>query len=152
MSRLPPQSDGGTIECSPGSARATPIVPGNGSKGSVIPSPKRTRRRSPSTSEMRSQGSGNSSASRPKPGISAVQPQSRGASSRMSTWSTSPGAAPRTSTGPDTGFTCEKSRPATASAPESRSICPSEASRTWQSTSSPEATESAGSIELSQTW
>ena len=30
MSMFPPQTDGGTIECSPGSGGATPIVPGNG--------------------------------------------------------------------------------------------------------------------------
>ena len=30
MSRFPPQSDGGTIECCPGSRGATPMVPGNG--------------------------------------------------------------------------------------------------------------------------
>ena len=43
VSRLPPQRDGGTIECAPGSGRATPSVPGNGRNGSVMRSAKRTR-------------------------------------------------------------------------------------------------------------
>ncbi len=151
MSRLPPQVDGGTIECSPGSGSATPIVPGNGSNGSVIPSAKRTRRVSASTCEMRSHGSGYSSARSPNPGMIAVQPQSPGRSSRISTASTSPGFAPFTATGPLTGFTCEKSRFVTASTVESLPICSSPASRTWNSTSAPESTSSTGSIALSQT-
>ena len=100
MSRLPPQLDGGTIECCPGSGRATPIVPGKGSNGSVTPSANPTRRALASTAEMRSHGSGNSSASSPKPGMIAVQPQSPGRSSRISTASTSPGFASFTNTGP----------------------------------------------------
>src|SRR5688500_778523 len=40
---------------------------------------------------------GESSASRPKPGIEAVQPQSAVVNSRRSTWSVSPGCAPATS-------------------------------------------------------
>ena len=69
----------------------------------------------------------------------------------MSTARTSPGRAPLTNTGPDTGFTCEKSSPATASTPESAVICSSEASRTCSSTSSPESISRAGAIELSHT-
>ena len=81
----------------------------------------------------------------------AVQPQSRGRSSRISTASVSPGRAPFTKTGPDTGFTCEKSSAATASVPDSAVICSSDASRTCSSTSSPESTSTSGAIELSHT-
>ena len=81
----------------------------------------------------------------------AVQPQSRGRSERISTSSTSPGSAPLTNTGPVTGFTRVKSRPATSATPESRSSCPPDASVTSSSTVSPESTSSTGSIEWSQT-
>ena len=84
-----------------------------------MPSAKATRPVSSSTWEIRSQGSGNSSASSPKPGMIAVQPQSRGSHSRISTASVSPGRAPLHDTGPDTGLTWEKSRLATASMPDS---------------------------------
>jgi hypothetical protein len=43
MSMLPPQRRGGTIEWLPGSAGATPIVPGNGANASVMSSANRTR-------------------------------------------------------------------------------------------------------------
>ena len=59
----------------------------------------------------------------------AVQPQSRGRSSRISTASTSPGRAPWTKTGPVTGLTCAKSSAATSATVESRSSWPPEASR-----------------------
>ena len=39
MSRLPPTRRGGTTECSPGSARASPIVPVNGFSGTFAPGP-----------------------------------------------------------------------------------------------------------------
>ena len=151
VSRLPPQRDGGTIECSPGSAGATPMVPGNGRYGSVIESLQTTRNRCWSTFEIFSHGSVNSSASRPKPGISAVQPQSCGRNSTISISSTSPGEAPLTNTGPLTGLTCVKSSFSTSAAPEVAVICSSEASRTWNSTASPEWISTAGSSELSQT-
>src|SRR5829696_10390954 len=49
-----------------------------------MPSAKTTLRRSASTREIRSHGSGNSSAKSPKPGMSAVHPQSLGRNSRIS--------------------------------------------------------------------
>ena len=78
MSMLPPQRRGGTIEWLPGSAGASPIVPGNGANGSVMSSANRTRPADASTSEIRSHGAVNSSASRPKPGMIAVQPHAVG--------------------------------------------------------------------------
>ena len=93
MSMLPPHLDGGTTECCPGSAGASPIVPGKGWKGSVMSSANRTLALFASTVEILSQGSGNSSASSPKPGMIAVQPQALGVSSRMSICRTSPGWA-----------------------------------------------------------
>lgn len=149
MSMFPPHRLGGTIECSPGSAGATPIVPGNGSNGSSTSSRKATR--PSSIVEIRSHGSGNSSASRPKPGMIAVQPQSRGRSARISTSSTSPGAAPLTNTGPVTGFTRVKSSAATSATEEPRASCPPDASVTSSSTVSPDSISSVGAIELSQT-
>ena len=148
---FPPKRDGGTIECSPGSGIATPSVPGKGRCGSVTISPKRTFPAAASTSEIRSHGSGNSSARRPKPGMIAVQPQSLASKARSSTSSTSPGSAPLTKTGPLTGFTCEKSSFATSSTPEPLWICSSEASRTRSRTDSPDSSSSAGSTELSPT-
>ncbi len=126
-------------------------MPGKGSNGSVMPSAKPTRRVPGSTDEMRSHGSGNSSASSPNPGMIAVQPQSPGRSSRISTASTSPGLAPFTATGPLTGLTWLKSRFVTASTPESLPICSSPASRTCSSISAPDSTSSTGGIALSQT-
>ena len=76
MSMLPPHRVGGTTECRPGSAGATPMVPGKGANGSVTPSANRTEPRRASTCEIRSHGSGNASARRPNPGMIAVQPQS----------------------------------------------------------------------------
>ena len=67
---------------------------GFGWDGSVIRSEKRTV--SAVTSEIRSHGSVNSSASRPKPGMIAVQPQVGVPSSSSSTARVSPGAAPLT--------------------------------------------------------
>src|SRR5579884_559794 len=90
VSMFPPKRDGGTIECAPGSSGATPSVPGNGRNGRLTRSEKRTRPLSASTREMRSHGSGYSSASSPKPGMIAVHPHSCGRSSRSSTASASP--------------------------------------------------------------
>jgi hypothetical protein len=87
----------------------------------------------------------------PKPGMIAVQPQSRGRSERISASSTSPGCAPLTNTGPVTGFTRVKSSAATASTPESRSSWPPDASVTSNSTVAPDSTSAIGAIELSQT-
>jgi hypothetical protein len=101
--------------------------------------------------EIRSHGSGNSSASRPKPGMIAVQPQSRGLSDRISTSSTSPGCAPLTNTGPVTGFTRVKSSAATSATAESRSSWPPEASVTSSSTVSPGSISRTGAIALSHT-
>jgi len=58
-----------------------------------MPSAKITLPRSASTREIRSHGSGNSSAKSPKPGMSAVHSHSLGLNSRISTAGTSPGRA-----------------------------------------------------------
>jgi hypothetical protein len=83
--------------------------------------------------------------------MSAVQPQSLGRNSRISTASTSPGSAPLTKTGPLTGLTWSKSSLTTSSEAESALNCSSEASRTLNSTTSPGSTSSAGSMPLSHT-
>ena len=92
MSMLPPHVRGGTIEWLAGLGRRDPDGARERSerKRDVV-ARTRTRPLDASTSEIRSHGSVNSSASRPKPGMIAVQPQRAGRSSRISTASTSPG-------------------------------------------------------------
>ena len=146
---FPPQRDGGTIECDPGSAGATPSVPGNGTERQrdAIREANGVARL---TSEIRSQGSGNSSASSPKPGMIAVQPQSGGSELEQLDGERVSGSAPLTKIGPLTGLTLPKSRAATASAVEVRPICSSDASLTCRRIVSPDSISSAGSNELSQ--
>ncbi len=140
---FPPNREGGMTECGPGLSGATPIVPGNGREGNAIRSPKRTR--PSSIREMRSHGSGKSSASSPNPGTIAVQPQVLVRSSSTSTSRTSPGRAPRTNTGPATGFIRSKSMVARSATTACSPIWSREASGTWSSTTSPSSASSAGS-------
>ena len=99
---------------------------------------------------MLSDGSGKSSASRPKPGTIAVQAQPDGARSTRVALTVSPGSAPSMKTGPAMGLTRPKSRLATASGVESGASCPHTASTSAKATVSPGATVSAGSRALSQ--
>src|SRR5690606_24996667 len=102
-------------ECRPASARALPIVPVNGLSGTrpsfdhiagaMVPGSK---------DQLISAASVNWSASRPKPGIFAVQPQPRpsracGAKLLNVTFTASPGSAPSIQTGPETGLILPKS-------------------------------------------
>ncbi len=151
MSRLPPHCVGGSTEYCPGCRGATPIVPGNGANGSVTLWLNLTFSLAPSTSLMFSQGSGNSSASSPKPGMIAVQPQSLACMPCSCTSSVSPGRAPLTYTGPVTGLTFAMSIFGTSSWVDVGVSCPPEASAVSSSTVAPDSTSSTGSIALSQT-
>src|SRR5262245_55902267 len=99
---------------------------------------------------MLSSGSGNWSANKPKPGITAVQPQPDGVNDSILTLSASPGSAPSTRTGPVTGLTRPKSSPSTSATDDSGDSCPPEASTVSNSTASPGATVRTGSLALSQ--
>ena len=150
---LPPTRRGGTTLWRPGSAGATPMTPQNGSSGTEIPG--RNAARPPSNVHRWSHGSGNSSARSPKPGIWAVQPKSPGTISRRSTWRTSPGRAPSTKIGPETGLTRSKSSVRTVSSVAPGRICPAEASWVSMTTSCPLRTVCEGSKLRSQpnrTW
>ena len=95
LSMLPPPRCGGNGENEPGSSSATPIVPRNFRNGTRTAVAER-RATSPSRrSQIFRYASGKSSGSRPRPGMTAVQPQSPGVSERISTSSVSPGARPR---------------------------------------------------------
>src|SRR3954470_12782764 len=82
----------------------------------------------------------------------AVHPQSRAWNSRISTSRASPGWAPLTNTGPETGLTRWKSSAATSALVESGPSCWSEASRTVKATSVPDSISSAGSRSRSHAW
>ena len=99
---------------------------------------------------MLSEGSGKSSASRPKPGTIAVHAQPDGVRSTRVALMVSPGSAPSTYIGPAIGLTRSKSRLAIASTPESGAIWPHTASTSANATVSPGATVAAGSRALSQ--
>ena len=95
--------------CSAGrSSGATPISPQNGASGTWMPGQYSARPPAQEAPSPCRYGSAKSSASSPKPGMLAVQPQFAGSSSRMSIWSESPGSAPATSTGPLTWSTWSK--------------------------------------------
>src|SRR5476649_2450182 len=107
-------------ENAPASAGATPIVPIIGTLGirmpvnnSTVPFAMR---------DMRKAGSVKRSASRPKPGMFAVQPHVSTSSSRISTTSASPGFAPSTKIGPVTGLTRPKSSVVSSLADESEEL------------------------------
>ena len=99
---------------------------------------------------IRSAGSGKSSASSPKPGMLAVQPQSAGEKSSSSISSVSPGSAPSTPMGPFTWSTRVKSRFARSSTVEPEVIWPHDASSASNSTISPLGIVAIGSMDLSQ--
>ena len=100
--------------------------------------------------QMFSAGSLKSSASRPKPGMFAVQPKPDGLNISIVTFSASPGSAPSTKIGPVTGLTLAKSSLATSATVLSAFNWPPAASRHWNSMVEPGATRSAGAKELSQ--
>ena len=95
VSMFPPKMPGGMIGVPLAPAGQTPIVPMNGSSGTVMSSRKWVT--SPSVrSKTRRYGSVKSSASSPRPGRIADQPQPLVWMSRTSIASVSPGSAPST--------------------------------------------------------
>src|SRR5688572_9783476 len=149
VSMLPPCRSGGIVERGPISG-ATPSSPQNGATGMRIPGQNSTRSAPGPRPVILRWPSGKSSASRPKPGIEAVQPQSAVVNSRRSTWSVSPGSAPATSIGPLTWSTPAKSRSASVSVVDSALSWPFDASRQSNATTSPEPTEAMGGMAGSQ--
>ena len=87
---------------------------------------------------------GNSSASRPKPGIEAVQPQSAGWKASSSIWTVPPGSAPSTATGPLTWSTRAKSSVPISAVVDSAVSWPNDASRQSNSTTLPDGTVATG--------
>ena len=81
----------------------------------------------------------------------AVQPQSFGASSRISIWRVSPGSAPLTYTGPVTGLTFAMSMRVTSLAVELLVSWPPDASAVSSATVAPDSISRTGGISLSQT-
>jgi hypothetical protein len=156
MSRLPPTRRGGTTEWSPGSAGATPMVPVKGLSGILAWEPHRAGAMVwASYLQTISAGSTNWSARSPKPGMFAVQPQavpSRGCGAKLSsvTFSASPGSAPSTQMGPETGLILPKSRSITSCSVEEGPSWPAEESWQWNRMVEPGRTLSAGASELSQ--
>jgi hypothetical protein len=138
VSMFPPVLYGGIVENFPFSPRATPISPQNGRRGIRIPFSSSNHAYPASRSSFHTFSTGacalNSSASRPKPGNAAVQPQSAGCRSRTSTWRTSPGSAETTKTGPLTGSSLVQSRWWKSVS----GACPSDASGQSKVTVSPE--------------
>src|SRR6188508_3454045 len=98
---------------------ARPIVPAKGFSGTLAGPNMAGARVFASYFQMLIAGSLNWSASRPKPGIFAVQPQPQGLKSTRVTLIASPGSAPSIAIGPRVGFTLEKSRRATSLAVQS---------------------------------
>ena len=85
----------------------------------------------------------------------AVQPQprppsGRGAKLSSVTLSASPGSAPSTQIGPDTGLILPKSSVATSATVEDGPSWPAELSMQWNRIVGPGSTRSAGAMELSQ--
>ncbi len=106
MSMLPPFFRGGIVLCPPGSGSPVPITPGNGSSGTATPCLPMRANRPSETSQICRKGLSKSLSGRsPRPGRIAVQPNgARGRTSWISTTRTSPGCAPRTRTGPVSGW------------------------------------------------
>ena len=147
VSMLPPVTSGGIVlRASP--AGATPSSPQNGASGMRIPG--RNSAATRSRRVIRRYGSGNSSASRPKPGMFAVQPQSPGSKESSSTSSVSPGSAPSTKIGPATWSTWSKASVARSAAVDVAVTWPLEASSASNSTTLPGATTATGGTALSQ--
>ena len=129
MSKLPPTLRGGTIECSPGSAIALPIVPAKGFNGTRPCLPNRAGSNVlGSYFHSVSAASVNWSASRPKPGMFAVQPKPEGLKLSMVIFNASPGSAPSTKIGPFTGLILPKSSVLTSFTVLSAVSCPAELS------------------------
>ena len=97
-----------------------------------------------------SAGSANWSASRPKPGMLAVQPNPDGMKSPIVTLMASPGSAPSIRIGPTTGLIRPKSSAATSATVLVGVSWPSDESGQSTLTVSPGATVNIGGIALSQ--
>ena len=97
-----------------------------------------------------SAGSLKSSASRPKPGMLAVQPKPEGLKLSIVTLTASPGSAPSMKIGPLTGLILPKSSVATSATVLDGPSWPAELSWQWNRIVDPGATLSAGASELSQ--
>src|SRR5690606_20631798 len=95
-------------------------------------------------------GSLNWSASRPKPGMFAVQPQPQFSKPRKVMRKASPGSAPSTSMGPRVGLILPKSSRARSSAFQSGVIWPQDGSRHSNSSTSPGAALATGGLALVQ--
>src|ERR1700749_1238101 len=95
-------------------------------------------------------GSLKSSASRPKPGMLAVQPQPDGVNDSIVTFKISPGCAPSMNTGPVTGLILPKSIRPTSIAVQPVVSCPPDASATSNSSDSPGAIRVTAAKLLSQ--
>ena len=95
-----------------------------------------------------SAGAGNWSASRPKPGISAVQPHPDWSKESSVTLTASPGSAPSMKMGPVTGLIFSKSKAVTLATVERAVNWPPEASAVSTSTVSPGDTVRAGGLVL----
>src|ERR1700736_1756780 len=150
MSMLPPTLRGGTMLCRPFSAGATPIVPANGRSGTRPPGPYMAGARPVSYFQILSFGSGNWSASRPKPGMLPVQPQPEGWNDKTLILSASPGLAPSTKTGPVTGLISEKSSVVMSADVEAGVSCPDDGSLVSKRMISPGAILSLGGNALFQ--
>ncbi len=101
---LPPFFRGGIVLWPPGRSSAVPITPGKGSMGTAMRSPARAWTPSLRSQICRYGLAKSASGKSPRPGRMAVQPKSAGFTSRISTTSASPGRAPRTRTGPVSGW------------------------------------------------
>ena len=101
ISILPPNSPGKTLVYWPGSARATPIVPGNGLRGISMPGPNSATLRTVSRYKYFTWPSWKSFGNCPNmPGILKLVPYARGIMRFNLTFRTSPGSAPSTKIGP----------------------------------------------------
>ena len=141
---------------------ARPRAPSRGSAARATARPSRPRgtaarrsrrraapseRATPSAMSQRtSSGSGKRSASSPKPGMTAVVPTASQSSASSSTTSTSPGRAPRTATGPVSGWLAPRSTSRSASAEAARRSSPSIPSRQSASSSSPGSIVATGAM------
>ncbi len=143
-----PVTYGEMVEKAPFSPRATPISPAKGRIGILICFSSSNQAYPSCVFRLHILicGSGNSSASRPNPGIRAVQPHSAVSTERTSTWRTSPGSAPSTYTGPFTWSSSAKIKDLMHSTVESSLICPFDASKQSKATSSPDAIRITGGI------
>jgi len=141
---FPPNLVGTTTVLGFVSGGATPIVPIMGTLGKTRPGSSST---SPAEiEETRKWAEGKSSASSPKPGMFAVQPQVSTSMATTSTTRTSPGSAPSIAMGPVTGLTLAKSSAATSGFVECLASWPPDEFATSTVTSSPGETRATGGM------